>query len=318
MSAEVDAIGLIGSLLGIWQFGTSLLPAQNVDASTYSIRAGLDKTSDGAGHLLSNAGGGISLIKTYNNNGELIGSGGKGSIKSGGIETFTTEQTNTQESVTTEFYATNDALCIAWITATMDMGSQWGWTGDWGYICGLNWYPSGDPLQSADGSSANAPRCTWIDGDHSNNIKAAVIGITWPDFVGTNNSMPTGDGKDKCGSSMRAWDAAGGSQILSPSGVASRQLMPRQSQRSDDRLVVSHLDSHSAIEVCESETSWGPDFVSMAEGLYCNMETHEVVPLCGNGLAKDCFHVNGTRATAHVAVDGTRKYRKPSRIVEWR
>ncbi|KAJ2987614.1 hypothetical protein NUW58_g4406 [Xylaria curta] len=310
---SVEAIGLVGSVLGIWQFAESLLPTHTVDASAYSIRAGVDGTDDHNGGSLNNAGGGIDLIKTYNNNGELIGSGGRGYIESGGRGTFSTEQTNSQQSIMTEFYATDDALCVAYITATMEDGTQWGWTGDWGYTCGLNWFPSGTHLQNSAGDDDITPRCTWIDGDHSNGIKAAVIGISWPSFYG----KPEGDGKDKCGSSMRAWDEPGGTQILSASGIATRQLGPRQSQRSDDRLVVSHIPSHSAIEVCESETSWGPDFVSMAEGLYCNMETHEVLPLCSNSLTKGCFEVNGTTGSARVAVNGLKELMKPRKVVEW-
>ncbi|KAJ8123415.1 hypothetical protein ONZ43_g635 [Nemania bipapillata] len=120
---------------------------KNIDASTYAIRVGLDGRSDDPNGL-KNAGGGISLIKTYNNNGELLGSGGHGYIMKGMAATFTTEQTSGEQSTTTEFYATNDALCIAYITATMDDGTQWGWTGDWGYTCGLNWYPSNTHLQN--------------------------------------------------------------------------------------------------------------------------------------------------------------------------
>ncbi|KAI1131669.1 hypothetical protein F5Y10DRAFT_262046 [Nemania abortiva] len=309
---SVEAVGFVGSVLGIWTFLDSLLPAHTIDASTYSIRAGEDKTMGDDGKVLSNAGGGIDLIKTYNNNDELIGSGGTGYIASGGRVVFTTEQTNTQQSITTEFYATNDALCIAYITATMEDGTQWGWTGDWGYTCGLNWFLSGDPLQNTVNNTIT-PRCTWIDGDHSNGIKAAVIGISWPDFYGTIE----GDPMDLCGSSLRAWDEPGGTQILSTRGIVARRLGPRQSQRSDDRLIVSHIPGHSAIEVCESETSWGPDFVSMAEGLYCNMETHELLPLCGNGLTKGCFEINGTVGAATIAVGDSKKIMKPSKVVEW-
>ncbi|KAI0406548.1 hypothetical protein F4802DRAFT_613415 [Xylaria palmicola] len=310
---SVDAIGLVGSLVGIWQFADTLLPSHHIDASTYSIRAGVDKTAGDNGEKLSNAGGGIDLIKTYNSNDELIGSGGTGYVTSGGRVDFTTEQTNTQQSITTEFYATHDALCIAYITATMEDGTQWGWTGDWGFTCGLNWYPSGTFLQNSRNDSTASPRCTWIDGDHTNGIKAAVIAIKWPDFFGSAGD----DLADGCGSSLRAWDEPGGTQILSPSGVAAPRLGRRQSQRSDDRLIVSHFPSHSAIEVCESETSWGPDFVSMAEGLYCNMETHEVLPLCGNNLTKDCFEINGTVGAATIAATGLKKTMKPTRVVEW-
>ncbi|KAE8441690.1 hypothetical protein EG329_004563 [Mollisiaceae sp. DMI_Dod_QoI] len=47
-----------------------------------------------------------------------------------------------------------------------------------------------------------------------------------------------------------------------------------------DRLAISHLPGHTATEVCQSETSWGPDFVSVVEGpqaTYCfDLEAREL------------------------------------------
>jgi hypothetical protein len=39
----------------------------------------------------------------------------------------------------------------------------------------------------------------------------------------------------------------------------------------DTRLVISSEASHNATALCASETSRGPDFVSLAEKVYCNM-----------------------------------------------
>lgn len=38
-----------------------------------------------------------------------------------------------------------------------------------------------------------------------------------------------------------------------------------------DRLVVSEMQGHSAIEVCNSQSSLGPDFVSLTEMMFCDM-----------------------------------------------
>ena len=48
-----------------------------------------------------------------------------------------------ERAPTAELFAGNDAICIAAIGATLIDGSKWGWVGDWGKICGLNWYYSG-------------------------------------------------------------------------------------------------------------------------------------------------------------------------------
>lgn len=46
-----------------------------------------------------------------------------------------------------------------------------------------------------------------------------------------------------------------------------------------------------ASRLCADPSSRGPDFVSYSEGLFCNMETREVLPLCDRaaGLVTGCF-----------------------------
>ncbi|KAI1311969.1 hypothetical protein F5Y03DRAFT_409128 [Xylaria venustula] len=319
-----DAIGFVADILGIWSFGADALSNHIPDASTYKVRAAVNGYQlNGQG--LSGADGTISNIKSYNINGNLIGAGDGASIGSGDVAELQAIQNDgdSQQSITTEFYASNDAICIAYITAMMDQETTgYGWTGDWGYTCGLDWYLSGILLANTVGSKQST-RCTWIDGDHTNDIQAGVIAISWPDFVGNKSSPPTGDGTNLCGSSLRAWPNEGGNQILSPTGViAARQIGPRKSRRSDDRLVVSHLVSHNATELCLSDTSYGPDFVSISEGVYCNMETHEVMPVCDDasgGVTSGCLEINGTESpAASVAADGSKKATGHTHVVEWK
>jgi hypothetical protein len=91
---------------------------------------------------LSNADGGIQTIRTYNVDGRLLGSGGGvGEIQS--FADVSVEQGVPNQALTAEFYANDNALCIAYITAKLHDDSPWAWTGDWGQICGLDWYYSG-------------------------------------------------------------------------------------------------------------------------------------------------------------------------------
>ncbi|KAF6808484.1 hypothetical protein CSOJ01_07527 [Colletotrichum sojae] len=64
-----------------------------------------------------------------------------------------------------------------------------------------------------------------------------------------------------------------------------------------DGLVQSNLNSHSAREVCESETSSGPDFVAVngKERLYCDMCEHQLWDLCGEGITQDCFDLDAQK-----------------------
>ncbi|KAF2855908.1 hypothetical protein T440DRAFT_438333 [Plenodomus tracheiphilus IPT5] len=69
-----------------------------------------------------------------------------------------------------------------------------------------------------------------------------------------------------------------------------RRLRTRGVKNLDpDRLTVSHMSGHSAKELCEDSMSLGPDFVSKEEGLFCDMETATLWPLCTAIQAVDCF-----------------------------
>ena len=76
-----------------------------------------------------------------------------------------------------------------------------------------------------------------------------------------------------------------------PSRRARRNHVKRQAWMVE-QLVVSNLESHSATELCESGTSNGPDFVSMAEGLFCDMSEKQVWPLCSDTTAGYCFDMD--------------------------
>ena len=55
------------------------------------------------------------------------------------------------------------------------------------------------------------------------------------------------------------------------------------------QIVKSKLDTHTATSLCESDTSRGPDFVSLAEGKFCDMETKTLWSICKGQKDEDCF-----------------------------
>lgn len=86
---------------------------------------------------------------------------------------------------------------------------------------------------------------------------------------------------------------AGGASALELGAVtqlaSSKRKQRRSTQPLHDHLVVSNLTEHSAREVCQSPTSAGPDFVSLQEGLFCDMDLKILWPLCEEIEAQDCF-----------------------------
>lgn len=73
--------------------------------------------------------------------------------------------------------------------------------------------------------------------------------------------------------------------------LARREQLRAQGDYCVDRLTISHHAEHSAREVCEMKYSWGPDLVSVVEGLYCDMCERELYPLCAHEHQVDCFDV---------------------------
>ena len=53
------------------------------------------------------------------------------------------------------------------------------------------------------------------------------------------------------------------------------------------------MAEHSGRELCESETSRGPDFVSKHERIFCDMDTKTAFPLCDDelGIETGCFRL---------------------------
>lgn len=56
-----------------------------------------------------------------------------------------------------------------------------------------------------------------------------------------------------------------------------------------DNLIITNKPGHSAVELCESETSYGPDTVSIVENTFCDMETKTLYPICDGSILKTCF-----------------------------
>lgn len=64
---------------------------------------------------------------------------------------------------------------------------------------------------------------------------------------------------------------------------------PTQSSKHQGQLIKSGSQYHSASELCGSATSYGPDFVSIHEGIFCDMDQKKAWPLCKTAKDTACF-----------------------------
>lgn len=82
------------------------------------------------------------------------------------------------------------------------------------------------------------------------------------------------------------------------SDLVTRSQKPRR-QWMEQRLIVSNHTTHTAAELCNSNTSWGPDFVG-SDGKFCDMGTKTVSPLCSVENVEGCVHVDHQSGTVTV------------------
>ncbi len=54
-------------------------------------------------------------------------------------------------------------------------------------------------------------------------------------------------------------------------------------------LVVDDNPKHTGRDLCESPTSLGPDFFSVADGSFCRMADKTLWPVCKGNVADNCF-----------------------------
>lgn len=60
------------------------------------------------------------------------------------------------------------------------------------------------------------------------------------------------------------------------------------------KLITSNITSHKSSNLCNSATSWGPDFVG-SDGYFCDMETKTLTPLCITENVDGCMEIDNSQ-----------------------
>ena len=74
--------------------------------------------------------------------------------------------------------------------------------------------------------------------------------------------------------------------------AATRAYVKKRQAIHADRLIVTALEYHSAVDLCDSPYSLGPDMVSTLEGMFCDMSEKRLWPVCTADTASYCFDMN--------------------------
>jgi hypothetical protein len=89
---------------------------------------------------------------------------------------------------------------------------------------------------------------------------------------------------------------------------ATQPRIPRpRNQESAERLIVNSRPQQSAITLCSSFTSRGSDFASTDEGLFCDMDTKILYPICNRNITDGCFDLGAEHPYLRAAGQAMRR-----------
>ena|ERR1711981_60773 len=143
------------------------------------------------------------------------------------------------------------------------------------------------------GADSFQPKCGWIDGDRTNGLNKGIT-ARMSDFGGAssgNSFVPT-SGQGLC-APPHSWffnyEFDNDGNVITPTKRSRVEYKKRHFRTFDGKIIASSDPSHSAKALCESAMSWSPDFVSFADGLFCDMSSKKLWPLCSAETVKNCF-----------------------------
>ncbi|KAH6888517.1 hypothetical protein B0T10DRAFT_606890 [Thelonectria olida] len=335
----VEVLGVIGTLLGIVQFGMDNFESPETAKSILKVGVGLDY--DGG---LTNAGGDLPDVRLFNEGGDFLGmtvDPGKVKSGSGGVVEVPHDSDNGQQATYALLSANTDAICVAYVTITWPDGNEYGWVGDWGQQCGATWYYS---HLYVSGTQAQ-PKCMWID--KNGDQPQTGFQLHFPEWV-TEQPGVLPEGKDinyfcnagppfkirtdKDPNDITYWvlnkrdeDNNKRSDTAQSYGPTKGPTFPRRhlnarnqtmsmNARFVEQLVMDNSTEHVTAELCESENSAGPDFVNLADGQFCRMSDKTLWPICDNDTTDGCFDLEEQQLVINGVVQRTKKYNK---VMTW-
>ena len=358
--AILKAVSFVSGLLGISNFlRNEIASSDSKDPGDSVVRVAVALNSMGS-RGLQEADGMSPSILAFNEDRQHIGDTAwweNRKIVSGSYKDIIVHQWRGrgQQATWLQVCATNDGLCIPYITQTWSDGTERGWLGDIGHLCNQSWYHSNIIV----GDEGHKPKCTWIDKDHSNGIENSALQLHMEDFVQTSETNRTlkepsyychlpamlfkHDHTYKIGKNTwrRMWifvyNTAKGRMpwyYTVWNGPEKGQyeifgfeqgIKKRTVGHGFKHIISSRHQTQSAKELCESDSSDGPDFVSLHEKIFCDMNSKEAHPICDDKEdSVDCFHLDHQKAVlakrdaGYMGSNGTMTaWRKYSHIEVW-
>ncbi|KAL6886271.1 hypothetical protein HDV57DRAFT_526135 [Trichoderma longibrachiatum] len=277
------AIGIVSGVLGIVSFIQDNIAEQPPNGAIVRVKAGLEWGDEDSGFA-----GSIAAVYAWDTNNNYQGRSDGAHIGAGGYREFQIDQM--EGGARAEYVAvsaTKNAICIAWITVAMKDETQGGaWTGDIGSECGQNWYYSAEKAgKIKDSGEDYTPRCTWLDEDHSSDIRSASMKFAASAYGEDTES--TLERKVMC--HFTIWGPDNG-PIAGESGW--------KTGSSSRQFPSIWLQTSATLQ-----PPWGPDFIG-SDGMFCDIGTKTITPICFFHDVDGCInvHVEDKTTTKRSAV----------------
>ncbi|KAH7389281.1 hypothetical protein DE146DRAFT_663712 [Phaeosphaeria sp. MPI-PUGE-AT-0046c] len=286
MSAIIDAIGIIGTILTTIGFASDQIPGSSPNGAIFRVKVGHQESAE------QNYGGRIARIMGYDTFNKVIGNAYPGKdISEGDFADYGLDQsTGGIQTQYASFIGTNGAICVNWITLkNTDGAADAAWTGDIGKFCGHSWnFGNQQAGRNKDTGEPYNPACTWLDADHSNGIDTGAMKINFFAYA-ENLAEQTVDANTACSNTIFAANAAEIDSVPSKKKRSMKDV--KRAAWMDKRLLVSNFANDNATELCNHEMSYGPDAVG-SDGHFCDMATRELHPLCSSQDVHGCVNID--------------------------
>ncbi|KAI9368930.1 hypothetical protein BJX61DRAFT_546071 [Aspergillus egyptiacus] len=323
MTAAVNVIGVISGLMTMVSFADTYFGSTEA-GSTIKVAVALDNEAAGT----TNAGGDLPDVRVWNDFGDYLSmTADPGTVSDGTVGTV--EVYHDQQGAYSLFSANDDAICIAWVTTTWSDaagGNKYAVSGDYGYQCGASWYWSNMYTNS---DRDYQPRCFWID--KNGDQPQTGFQVRWPRFAESEYDDSNRDPNQVCNdidfglrteydpSYINYWVKSKRSEV-NDRRIRARAHRAKRAPWTKSQLVLTDSDIHSARELCESETSMGPDFAHTGEKVFCDMEEKKLYPFCdGANTTSSCFDFENAKVVGNGALAARDDVVTPySRVRDWR
>ncbi|KAL8928980.1 MAG: hypothetical protein Q9208_001423 [Pyrenodesmia sp. 3 TL-2023] len=218
-----------------------------------------------------------------------------------------------RQTPTLEFTAGGtDGICISDVYMKWADNQGFAFEGGWFKWCNMWWYHSSITLTTSSGDRYQPP-CGWLDMDASNGHSLVGFRVDMLELqnIPNINAWSKEDVQSYCTNTFQFSasvadqylksniattgdeNAKGSKRALeNPSSSRNKTLSVTDTSGRRKKLVVSEYEGQSAQELCDSDKSRGPDFVSMAEGKYCDMSEKKTYQLCSGSTRRECFSLD--------------------------